>query len=283
MNSAAIILCAGKGTRLNDDSQNKVCFDCAGVPVIRRIIENMKKGGVNRFVIVIGHNAESVMVTLSDVEGITYAYQKEQKGTGHATLCGLHVLKSTGYVGPVIVSMGDKIVDYTVVENLLEKSKNAQVVWSVQPVSDNKSGGRVVEIDDKPYGIVEFADVSFMALGSTPEDKWEERLKEIGLNAKKSEKVLKKAKAEKPVDSVTLCGKEFTSKEILNGRYANAGLYCFDVDEVIKAIATCNSSNAQGEIYLTDTLEYFAKRNEAVLNKISKKDNLKIIAWNWKP
>ena len=38
MDAAAIILCAGKGTRMNDDSQNKVCFDCAGTPTIKRII-----------------------------------------------------------------------------------------------------------------------------------------------------------------------------------------------------------------------------------------------------
>ena len=46
MNAAAIILCAGKGTRMNDDSKNKVCFDCAGTPTIKRIIDNMKQAGV---------------------------------------------------------------------------------------------------------------------------------------------------------------------------------------------------------------------------------------------
>lgn len=38
MKNAAIILCAGKGMRMNDDSRNKVCFDCADVPAIKRII-----------------------------------------------------------------------------------------------------------------------------------------------------------------------------------------------------------------------------------------------------
>ena len=98
--TAAIILCAGKGSRMNDNSKSKVCFDCAGVPVIRRIIDNMKKGGVSRFVIVIGHNAESVMNTLSGIDGITYAYQKEQKGTGHATLCGLPIYLQAYYLKP---------------------------------------------------------------------------------------------------------------------------------------------------------------------------------------
>lgn len=55
MNTAAVILCAGKGTRMNDDSLNKVCFPCAGVPVIRRIVTEMQAGGVDRFVIVVGH------------------------------------------------------------------------------------------------------------------------------------------------------------------------------------------------------------------------------------
>ena len=48
MNAAAIILCAGKGTRMGDDSKNKVCFDCAGVPTIKRIISNMRNAGVSR-------------------------------------------------------------------------------------------------------------------------------------------------------------------------------------------------------------------------------------------
>ena len=105
--TAAIILCAGKGSRMKDNSKSKVCFDCAGIPVIRRIIDNMKQAGVSRFVVVIGHQAYSVMDCLDQVDGVVYAYQKEQKGTGHAALCGLKALSSMGYSGPVIVSMGD--------------------------------------------------------------------------------------------------------------------------------------------------------------------------------
>ena len=104
MNAAAIILCAGKGTRMNDNSQNKVCFDCAGIPTLKRIVFNMKEAGVSRFVIVIGHQAYSVMDCLDGEDGIVYAYQKEQKGTGHAAMCGLKALQTVGYKGPVIIS-----------------------------------------------------------------------------------------------------------------------------------------------------------------------------------
>ena len=45
-NNAAILLCAGKGTRMGSSDRSKVCYDCAGVPVIRRIVRNMREGGV---------------------------------------------------------------------------------------------------------------------------------------------------------------------------------------------------------------------------------------------
>ena len=144
MSTAAILLCAGKGTRMNDDSKSKVCFDCAGVPVIKRIISSMRQGGVSRFVVVVGHKAESVMACLDGEPGVVSAYQKEQNGTGHAALCGLNALRSVGYSGPVVISMGDKIINPAVISGLLEKAGHSKAVWGVQPVAANYIGGRVV-------------------------------------------------------------------------------------------------------------------------------------------
>ena len=230
MNAAAIILCAGKGTRMNDDSQNKVCFDCAGIPTVKRIIFNMKDAGVSRFVIVIGHQAYSVMDCLDGVDGVVYAYQKEQKGTGHAAMCGLKALRTVGHTGPVIISMGDKVIATSVIRELLQKSESAKAVWGVQPISANFNGGRVVAIDNKPYGIVEFADAVLMKLASYREDEYEDVVKRTGINPQKGAKVIKKANEKKPCGTVTLCGKEFSADEVLSTKYANAGLYCFDID-----------------------------------------------------
>ena len=268
MNAAAIILCAGKGTRMKDDSKNKVCFDCAGTPTIKRIISNMKSAGITRFVIVIGHQAYSVMDCLDGEDGIVYAYQKEQKGTGHAALCGLKALKSSGYSGPAVISMGDKIISGEVVRNLLEKSEAAGGVFGVQPLVNNFNGGRVVTEGDKPFGIVEFADAALMALANLPSDQYMQTLEKIGLNPKKAEKVYKKALEKKPCAEAILCGKSFSATEILNSKYANAGFYCFDVDKAVEIIETLGSNNAQGEIYLTDALERFASNNDAVIYEI---------------
>lgn len=267
--AAAIILCAGKGTRMGDDSKNKVCFDCAGVPTIKRIIDNMRLAGVSKFVIVVGHQAQSVMDTLYNEEGVVYAYQKEQKGTGHAAMCGLNALKTVGYSGPAIVSMGDKIVATHVIKGLLKKSKSAKAVWGVQPLSANYNGGRVVTIGEKAYGVVEFADAALMKLGEADESEYEKTLKDLRLNAKKAEKVIKKALSSKPFSTISLCGRTFTADEVLNSKYANAGLYCFDVERAVQVINMLDSNNAQGEIYLTDALEIFAKHKEADIYEVA--------------
>ena len=281
MNAAAIILCAGKGTRMNDDSKNKVCFDCAGVPTIKRIIDNMRQAGVSRFVIVIGHNAYSVMDCLDGEDGVVYAYQKQQKGTGHAAMCGLRALQTVGYSGPVIISMGDKIISTPVISDLVAKAKDAKAVWGVQPLMANFNGGRVVTVGEKPYGVVEFADAALMKLADADEKDYPEVLKATKLNSKKAEKVLKKALENKPCGTVSLCGKTFSADEVINSKYANAGLYCFDVDEAVKTIENIGSNNAQGEIYLTDALEIFAKNGDAVIYEVKSKEDM--LTYSTKP
>lgn len=279
--SAAVILCAGKGTRMQDDSINKVCFPCAGVPVIRRIIQNLRAGGVSTFAVVVGHKAQTVMDVLAEEEGVLYAYQKDQKGTGHAALCGLLALKNAGFSGRVIVTMGDKIIAPDVVRGLLSCDENCKAVWGVQPLSANYNGGRVVFHDNKVYGVVEFADAALLAIADAPESSRAQILKDLRLNEKKAVKVLQKAEEGTAASTKTLCGRVFTADEILSTPYANAGLYCFDATAAVEAIQKCDSANAQGEIYLTDTLEMFAQRNEAIVYVVKNKTDM--LTYSTKP
>ena len=274
MKATGVILCAGKGTRMNDDTKNKVCFKCAGTPVIRRIVENMKRGGVERFVIVVGHKAESVMDALNGVDGVVYAYQKEQKGTGHAAMCGLRALKSMGAAGPVIISMGDKIISEKVIAELIERSKKANAVWCVQPLERNRNGGRVAMLGETPCGIVEFADAALMKLGEVAPSEYESTLESIGLNSKKAQKVIAAALNNKPEKTVCLNGQVFCADELLNSKYANAGLYCFDLDEAVRIIEGLGSNNAQGEVYITDAMECFARSDSITLYQIEEKTDM---------
>ena len=223
--TAAILLCAGKGTRMGDASRNKVAFDCAGVPVVRRIVDNMREGGVTRFVIVIGHRAESVMAALDGVPGVLYAYQAEQKGTGHAAQCGLRVLEEIGFKGSVVVSMGDKIVSVRIVRELLAKDTGLKAVFGVQRREEHPNGGHVMFEGDQPLGIIEYADVK---------------------------------KASATGTSLALAGRTFTAAAVSVTPYVNTAFYRFDAQALSAALRDLRADNAQGEIYLTDVIERFA-------------------------
>ena len=235
--AAAILLCAGKGTRMGETDRSKVCYDCAGVPVIKRILSNMREGGVSRFVIVVGHMAESVMSVLDGEPGVLYAYQKEQKGTGHATACGLRALEDIGYSGPVIVSMGDKIISAATIRRILTDTAGAKslCVCGVQKKEEHPNGGHVMVVDGNAIGIVEYADVK----------------KALASNA-----------------TIELCGRRFSAEEVAATPWVNAALYRFDSAALGKALANCSSNNAQGEIYLTDTIEHFAGLGEVSLYRV---------------
>lgn len=273
-NAAAILLCAGKGTRMRDDSRNKVCFDCAGKPVVKRIIENMRAGGVSRFVVVVGHLAESVMSALDGESGIVYAYQKEQKGTGHAARCGLEVLHDIGYSGPVIVSMGDKIVASDVVSSLLKRAGRAKAVLGVQPAAANPRGGHVMIADGKVYGIIEFADIALMSLAAVPARDRPDKLRRLGVSDVKARKILERTALSEPSGEKVLAGRVFSVREALETPYVNTALYCFDSAAVMSALETCAGDNAQGEIYLTDVIERFAETGDVEHYEVTSGDDL---------
>ena len=274
MKAAGILLCAGKGTRMNDDSINKVSFDCAGKSVVRRIVENMKAGGVEQIVVVVGHKAESVMSALDGIDGVVYAYQKEQKGTGHAALYGLKALHAMGFRGPVIISMGDKLISTRVFADILAEAETADAVLSVQPAGANHSGGRVATFEGTPCGIVEFADAALMKLADVTPKRYAQTLEDLGVNSKKAAKILDAAIANKPQGTRVLNGHTFTADQLLNAEYVNAALYCFDLEKAVRIISQLGDRNAQGEIYVTDSIEHFAKIGTVKLYKVPQKTDM---------
>ena len=100
------------------------------------------------------------------------------------------------------------------------------------------------------------------------------RKKNILLNEKKASKILKSAAQRKPNSSKRLSGTLFSAQEILSSPYANAGLYCLDADKAITALNSCNSQNAQGEIYLTDALEWFASKDSVAIYEVKSAEDM---------
>ncbi len=103
---AAVILGAGKGTRMNEGKASpipKVMFEILGKPVIKYSVDLIKNADINKVVVVVGYKKEMVMDFLKDE--VEYAEQKEQLGTGHAAKMAKNVLKDKSE--NIIVFYGD--------------------------------------------------------------------------------------------------------------------------------------------------------------------------------
>lgn len=86
MKTGAIILGAGKGTRMNSDLP-KVLHCIMNKPLIEYVRENVESLIDTKPVVVIGHEGEKVQNHFNDT--VSYAWQKQQLGTGDAVKWGL--------------------------------------------------------------------------------------------------------------------------------------------------------------------------------------------------
>lgn len=106
----AIILAAGRGTRMNLAEANKVTLLLSGKPIIRHIVDFMHSMAIGTVVVVVGHAKASVQAALAGKQAL-FAEQTEQLGTGHAAQCALAVLPDE--ITDVFIVYGDDAVLYT--------------------------------------------------------------------------------------------------------------------------------------------------------------------------
>ncbi|RNC72248.1 MAG: bifunctional UDP-N-acetylglucosamine diphosphorylase/glucosamine-1-phosphate N-acetyltransferase GlmU [Desulfuromonadales bacterium] len=101
---AAIILAAGKGTRMKSDLV-KVMHPLAGSPMVAWPIDAAREAGTSHIVTVVGHQAEKIRDHFAGQDDITFALQGEQLGTGHAVASAADAL--AGFTGKVLILCGD--------------------------------------------------------------------------------------------------------------------------------------------------------------------------------
>ena len=103
---SAIILAAGKGTRMNEGLASpipKVMFKANDKPIIDWSVKLIKDAGIEKVVLVVGYKKELIEDYFKDQ--VEYAEQIEQLGTGHAVQQAEALLK--GQTESVIVFYGD--------------------------------------------------------------------------------------------------------------------------------------------------------------------------------
>ena len=110
---------------MGSSRHHKVCFPIAGVPAIVRIIDTLKSAGLKHFLLVVGQQAVDVMETVTRVHpDVSFAYQPEALGTGHAAECAARVLRERHIGGDILITMGDKVIEAQVVRDLVERHRS---------------------------------------------------------------------------------------------------------------------------------------------------------------
>ena len=99
---AAIILAAGKGTRMKSDL-HKVLHPIAGHPMLLHLLDSFAELDLKRTVVVVGDKREQLDAALAD-RGVTTALQEPQLGTAHAALQARAALE--GFSGHILVCFG---------------------------------------------------------------------------------------------------------------------------------------------------------------------------------
>jgi bifunctional UDP-N-acetylglucosamine pyrophosphorylase/glucosamine-1-phosphate N-acetyltransferase len=137
----SIILAAGKGTRMHSQTP-KVLHKICGWEMIRYALQAAPRGE-EAPVAVIGHGADLVRETLGGAA--RYAYQAEQKGTGHAVMVAREYLEGRG--GYAVILAGDMpLLRRETLESLIEKVRSESAAAGVLTcMLENPAGyGRIV-------------------------------------------------------------------------------------------------------------------------------------------
>lgn len=199
----SVILAAGMGTRMKS-KMPKVLHKVCGKPLSKWVIDASKAAGSDKVCAVVGHKAETVKEVLGDV--CEFALQAEQKGTGHAVMQAIDVIKNSK--GEVVILNGDTpLITAETINKAIEYHKNnGNQATVITAILDDATGyGRIVRDNDgSVLKIVEQKDAS---------------------------------EEEKKINEV------------------NSGMYVFDAQSLVYALDKITPNNAQGEYYLTDTLE----------------------------
>lgn len=152
---AAVILAAGKGTRMKADLP-KVVHEVGGRPMVCAVVDACREAECDPVVVVVGYRHELVRGALAGA-GVRFALQEPQLGTGHAVQCADGELGS--FAGDLFVLCGDgPLIRPETLATLLERhrSTGASATLATAIIDDPTGYGRIVRDGDGRFrGIVE--------------------------------------------------------------------------------------------------------------------------------
>lgn len=159
MKIQALVLAAGMSTRFGNNHNNKLTIPLCGRPLIMYCINTLEKCGIP-IIAIVGHQKEQVMQTINDyaTSHITYAFQEEQRGTGHAVMCSNHLWQAD----TILILNGDMpLLSPSIIDTLCKQHtehKAAVSFVTAIPDTPHHTYGRVISDEQRSIQIIENKD-----------------------------------------------------------------------------------------------------------------------------
>jgi len=251
----SIILAAGHGKRIKSE-KSKMLHTIWNKPSITRVTTAVKEGLDNKNqIIVVGKKATEVIDAIGIQQNTSYAFQKQQKGTGHAVrvaLENIHNPQILNNIETIFIFPGDmgliNAEEVCKIKKDFFKSDFDMIVMSGSYDGNPYDNyyGRIIKVPEKDIDgnrsphtgevieIMEFKDVL-----NVDDDK--------GYTITHREKTY-----------------HFSKIQILKITDFNAGVYGFKMKPLLENISHLNPDNTQNELYITDLVSILNKSNYKV-------------------
>lgn len=256
-----------------------------------RLIDALRADGVAPIIVVVGHRAGDVVETVGAAHShITFVYQRDRLGTGHAARIGIEALCRAGYSGPVLITMGDKWFEAGLVREALRRFREsgAGLLVVSTPKREGSSSGRLVRQPGRGIlGNVERRDIErvrvlrdWLDLAARQPTLSRSTLRRTGLQRIRPARKLWRAlgalarfshgsgtvRASELLQAVReagttirVGGREFAPDQLeRRSPTVNQSVYIGDTAVVQAALRRVGRANAQDEYYLTDIIEIIA-------------------------
>ncbi|HDQ25203.1 MAG TPA: bifunctional UDP-N-acetylglucosamine diphosphorylase/glucosamine-1-phosphate N-acetyltransferase GlmU [bacterium] len=147
MKTTAVILAAGKGTRMKSD-ETKVLHKVCGVPMLGRVIDACVKANIRDIVVVAGANIKELKAYIGPLSGrlkIRTALQKPQLGTAHAVSAALKTGGITGRAA-LILSGDVPLVEPAAIRRMINRFTKERCggIIGTSRVENSYGYGRIV-------------------------------------------------------------------------------------------------------------------------------------------
>jgi UDP-N-acetylglucosamine pyrophosphorylase len=147
---AAVIMAAGKGTRMKDPIRAKVMYELNGSPLIHYVADLAYALEAKRVIVIVGHQRELVTEFLRrEHPNVETAVQDRQLGTGHAVLQAEPHLRD--FHGDVVVLSGDvPMLTAASMQELLRHHRATQAIATILTarLTDPTGYGRILRNPD---------------------------------------------------------------------------------------------------------------------------------------